>query len=347
MRITQKLFGTLPDGQEVYSYTMTNSSSNSVTIISYGAAITSIVIHDKNGQPVDICLGYNTLEEYINNGGYLGACIGRVGNRIGNSSFTLNGHVYNLAANDGVNHLHGGPKGFDKQLFDAEVLPGSVRFTRVSPDGEENYPGNLRVFVEYRFTEDNELKLIYTAVADANTVVNLTNHTYFNLSGEADGSILDHQMQIFASAFTENDQGCLPTGILLDVAGTPFDFRTAKTIGQDIGADDQQLTYAGGYDHNYVLDKTDDKAFDKVAVASSPKTGISMEVYTDKPGMQFYSGNFLEGQPGKSGTAYKKRSGFCLETQYFPNAMACKNFPSPILRGGEEYHFMTSYRFSN
>lgn len=340
--VTKKLYGTMENGTEVYEYRLTNSHGSYVTVLDYGATITSIVLSTPQG-PVDVCLGYKTLPEYQNNGGYLGACIGRVGNRIGKARFTLNGKEYTLAANDGNNHLHGGNLGFDKHIFTITEIEGGIRAGRRSPDGEENYPGNLDVTVDYLFDDDNKLTLIYNAVSDADTLCNLTNHTYFNLSGEADGSILDHTLTLNASAFTANDEECQPNGTIASVDGTCFDFRTPKTIGQDIDADDEQLINAGGYDHNFIPDGT---GLRKIAEASSPKTHIHMSVYSDKPGVQFYSGNFLEDQTGKSGTKYAKRAGFCLETQYYPNAMAFEHFPSIVLHAGDPYHFTTSYEFS-
>lgn len=340
--ITKTLFGTLPDGRDVFSYKLENTHGNYVSVINYGAAITEIVIH-QNKTATDVALGYKTLEEYLTNGCYLGACIGRVGNRIGQSRFTLNGHTYELAANDGPNHLHGGHQGFDKQYFDIAPIENGVRCSRLSPDGEENYPGNLEISVDYTFDDTNTLTIAYHAVSDADTPINLTNHTYFNLSGEGDSSIADHVLTLNASAFTENDAGCLPTGNILSVENTAFDFRTPKTIGRDIDQEDIQLKNAGGYDHNFIPDGS---GFRRIAHVAAPKTGICMSVETDQPGVQFYSGNFLENQPGKSGAPYVKRSGFCLETQHFPNALSCKNFPSIILKAGSSYDTTTKYCFT-
>ena len=341
-QVTQKEFGFMPDGTVIYEYTLTNNSGSYVSVINYGATITAIVLKQENTM-IDVALGYANLESYVNNGGYLGACIGRVGNRIGNARFTLNEHEYALAVNDGINHLHGGNFGFDKQIFDIQPIPGGIRASRMSPDGEENYPGNLMVSVDYLWDDDNTLAIAYDALSDEDTIINLTNHTYFNLSGESDGSILDHELTIHAHAFTEGDAGCLPTGKFIQVTDSPFDFTTPRIIGDDIGADHIQLKNAGGYDHNFVLEG---EGFRQVALARSPKTNISMEVATDMPGMQFYSGNFMEGWLGKSDTPYIKRSGFCLETQYFPNAMACKNFPSIVLPAGKPWKSTTTYKFN-
>jgi len=344
MEISKKLFGKTKDGLDVHAFTLKNNQGSYITFLDYGATVRAIVIKDASGIDRDICLGYNTVSDYENNDGYLGACIGRVGNRIGKGQFTLNGVSYQLALNDGENHLHGGIKGFDKHLFDVETSENSITFSRVSPDGEENYPGNLKLSVTCTFNDDNQFILDYHAVSDQDTIINLTNHTYFNLSGENDGDITDHLLQLNAASFTANDNACLPTGEILPVSGSSFDFRSPKVIGKEINHNEQQLLRAGGYDHNFVLDG---KGMRQIAIVSSPKTHLSLNVYTDKPGVQFYSGNFLTGQIGKSGSAYAKRSGFCLETQYFPNAMACRNFPSPVLRADEEYHFTTIYEFIN
>ena len=341
-QVIQKEFGSMPDGTVIYEYTLTNNSGSYVSIINYGATITAIVLKQENTM-IDVALGYTNLESYVNNGGYLGACIGRVGNRIGNARFTLNEHEYALAVNDGINHLHGGNFGFDKQIFDVQIIENGIRASRMSPDGEENYPGNLMVSVDYLWDDNNTLTIAYDALSDEDTIINLTNHTYFNLSGESDGSVLDHELTINAHAFTEGDAGCLPTGIFIHVYDTPFDFTKPRIIGDDIDTDHIQLKNAGGYDHNFVLEG---EGFRQVALARSPKTNISMEVATDMPGMQFYSGNFMEGWLGKSGTPYIKRSGFCLETQYFPNAMACKNFPSIVLPAGKPWKSTTTYKFT-
>lgn len=342
--ITKRYFGQTKNGHAIFEYKMTNSHGNFVTIINYGAAITSITLNTPKG-PVDVALGYKTIEEYENNGGYLGACIGRVANRLGGASFTLNGTTYNLAANDGPNHLHGGLKGFDKQYFDIYTDsedPDCLHASRLSPDGEENYPGNLHVSIKYTWDDQNRLGIAYRCKSDMDTPVNLTNHSYFNLSGEADGSILDHELSIHAWRFTENNDQCLPTGKILPVAHTPFDFRKPKPIGRDIEADDEQLRCGNGYDHNFIAVG---RRMRRIARAFSPKTGIGMNVHSNMPGVQFYSGNALTGQTGKSGTAYGKRSGFCLETQYYPNAFACPDFPSIIVKKNRTYSKQTIYEF--
>lgn len=343
--ITKRPFGTSSDGQPVYEYKMVNCHGSFITVMNYGATITSITINTQKG-PVDVALGYKTLAEYEHNDGYLGACIGRVANRIGHAAFTLNGTEYKLAQNDGPNHLHGGLKGFDKRFFNIDLQPGKqcsrLHATYFSPDGEEGYPGELTLCVDYSWDDDNRLEIRYSCQSSKDTVLNLTNHTYFNLSGEASGTILDQELTINASEFTENDDNCLPTGKILSVDRTPFDFRQSKPMGRDIEADDTQLHCGHGYDHNFILCGSGSR---KIARAFSKKTGIGMNVYTDMPGVQFYSGNFLTGQTGKSGTAYNPRCGFCLETQYYPNACACQNFPPIVLKKDETYCHHTAYEF--
>lgn len=309
--------------------------------LDYGATIRSLLVKDSKGQWVDVVLGYDTVAEYENNSGYLGASIGRYANRIGKGTFALNGNTYTLACNNGVNHLHGGRKGFDKHIWHYEILPDGVRFTRTSPDGEEGYPGNLEVAITYTL-RDTTLEMDYKAVSDQDTICSLTNHSYYNLNGS--GDVLAHTLQICADAFTENDRGCLPTGRLIAVAGTPFDFRRPKAIGQDIAKEDEQLTCGRGYDHNFALVETE--GLHKAAVLHSDDSGITMTVHTTLPGVQMYAANLLINRKGKNGAIYQKHYGVCLETQYFPNAMACEGFEKPILRRGETYHHQTALHFS-
>ena len=330
-------FGTLSDGTPVTAARLETASGASLTVLDYGATIQSLCVPDHDGRLVDVVLGYDTAAEYERNNYYLGATIGRVGNRIAGARFSLNGTDYELAKNDGANHLHGGVKGFDKRMWDMIVGDGEIVCKRLSPDGEEGYPGNLGVTVTFRLTEDNALHITYDAEADADTLVNLTNHSYFNLNGG--GSVLDHHLQVFAERFCEGDAGCLPTGRLLDVVGTPFDFRAEKRIGDEIGAAHEQLKRAGGYDHNYCLGGK------RAAVLYSEKTGIEMTVDTDLPGMQVYSGNFLKKHLGKGGTEIDRRGAICLETQLYPNGMNCWGFPSPVLRAGSKLHSETVYSF--
>lgn len=333
--VEKKPFGVTKDGESVSVYCIKNEAL-AVEIMEYGAAIRSLRVHH-GGAWTDVVLGYDTLREYEKNDGYLGACIGRVGNRIGGAAFTLNGKDYRLAGNDGENHLHGGVRGFDKYVWSAEMLPDGVRLTRVSPDGEEGYPGTMCAAVSYRLCGDT-LTMAYEASADRDTLCNLTNHSYFNLNGS--GSVLGHTLQIGAEEFLENSAATLPTGKRLPVAGTPFDFRAPKRVGQDIGADDVQLRNGGGYDHNFCL------TGETAAVLRGDASGITMTVRTTLPGMQLYTANFLTERRGKQGAIYAPRCALCLETQYFPNAMACDGFEKPILRAGDIWRHCTTLTFS-
>ena len=330
-------FGRLHDGRQVTAAKLKNRTGASLTVLDYGAAVQSLCVPARDGGFVDVVLGYDTAEEYERNGDFFGATIGRVANRIGGAEFELHGKVYRLEKNDGENQLHGGREGFDKKMWRMAAQGDSLLCWRTSPDGEENYPGNLKVQVLFTLTDDNRLCISYDADTDADTPVNLTNHSYFNLNG--DGSILSHRLQLFAERICENDAGCLPTGRLLWVEGTAFDFRKEKEIGADIGADEEQLILAGGYDHNYVL------AGKKAAVVYSDQTGIELAVETDLPGMQLYTANMLSDRIGKGGRTIGRRAAFCLETQLFPNAMNCWGFPSPILHAGEHLHTETVYAF--
>ena len=338
MAVTTSKFGITRDGRPVTAYCLENAGGASVTVLDYGATVQSLIVPNSAGGMTDVVLGYDTVREYEENDGYVGATIGRVGNRIGGGAFRLNGHTYSLAKNDGENHLHGGILGFDKQFW--TILPqgdDALVCSRLSPDGEEGYPGNLEVKVTFTLTSHNALRIQYDADTDQDTIVNLTNHSYFNLNGQ--GSVLDHELQVFASRITENDAGSLPTGRLLEVADTPFDFRAAKKIGAEIGAADLQLEYGNGYDHNFVLsEKT-------AAVLRSASTGIELTVETDMPGMQVYTANFLTERSGKYGTTMRPRDAVCLETQLFPNAMNCYGFPSPILHAGQHLHSETVFAF--
>ncbi len=335
------IFGQTKAGDTVTAYCLENDRGASAVILDYGCTVQSLRIPKAQGELCDVVLGYDSVSEYEENGGYLGAVIGRVGNRIGGSEFSLNGKTYKLAANDGVNHLHGGIRGFDKYIWNADLRGSLLEFTRVSHDGEENYPGNMTVKVTYELTDENELKISYDADTDADTVVNLTNHSYFNLNGE--GTALGHYLQMFADKFTENDEHCLPTGKFLSTLETPFDFKEAKQLGRDINASDVQLANGNGYDHNFVL--SDTAKLKKAAILYSSETGITMTAYTTLPGIQLYSGNWLTPRKGKNGSQIDRRCAVCLETQVFPNAMACTHFPSPILRKNEHYHSETVYRF--
>ncbi len=340
--ITSKVFGQTPNGQQVTKYTLKNGNIE-VDIMDLGGTITAIRVPDKNGNIVDVALGYDTVEGYFTHGGYIGALIGRVGNRIGAGKFSLNGKDYQLALNDGgKNHLHGGMEGFDKKLWKATVDGENLVLEYLSVDGEENYPGNLSVKVIYTVTEDNQLVLEYFAKTDEDTLCNLTNHCYFNLEGHG-AEVYDTYLMIDADNITPVDGGLIPHGELYAVEGTPFDFRKAKKIGQDIYGDDEQLKIGGGYDHNFCIN-TNGK-FALYATCYAEKTGIAMDCYTNLPGVQLYTGNFLDGYDGKEGKVYNKRGALCLETQVYPNAINCPQYPSYTLKVGEEYHTKSSYKF--
>lgn len=338
MGVTLLPFPPLGDGTAVTAARIENASGASVTVLDYGASVQSLCVPDSGGGLVDVVLGYDTAAEYEADTEHLGGTIGRVGNRIGGAAFSLNGKRYTLAKNNGENHLHGGLRGFDKRIWDLSALEDSVVFERLSPDGEEGYPGNLRVRVTFTLTADNALRIAYDADTDADTLVNLTNHAYFNLNGG--GDVLGHELRVFADRFCENGEGGLPTGRLLDVEGTPFDFRDGKAIGADIGAAHEQLRRAGGYDLNYCL------AGKRAAVLRGERSGIVMTTLTDLPGLQLYTANFLSERAGKGGALMRERSAVCLETQLYPNAMNCYGFPSPVLRAGRPLHSETVYAFS-
>lgn len=351
MSITRRFSGKkTADGVELDIFTLRNSKGMSVEITNFGGTILSINAPDRNGQFDDIVLGFGNLEDYYKQGPYFGAIIGRCANRIGKSRFELNGVEYNLANNDGQNHLHGGIKGFDKVVWKAEPISSNgaevLELSYLSRDEEEGYPGNLIVKVTYALTENNELRMNYHAVSDKDTVVNLTNHAYFNLSGHASGKILNHKLMINADRFTANDEESIAIGEIRSVTGTPMDFRSFKAIGDEIGSNYDQIVFGKGYDHNWILNVSGRKP-EKAAEIIDENSGRALEVYTTKPGIQFYSGNFLDGsQIGKGGTAYEQRTGLCLETQYLPNSMNIEDFPSPILKAGEEYNHITIYKFS-
>lgn len=338
MKMEMQTFGVTKYGEIVTAYTLETEKLR-LRVLDRGATIQSVWVRNRNGAWVDVALGYDTVAEYESRDGYLGACVGRVANRLGGAAFTLNGVTYPLAKNNGNNHLHGGLRGFDQYIWQAEALEDGIRFSRISPDGEEGYPGKLTVSVTYRVVQDG-FQMEYDAVSDRDTLCSLTNHTYWNLTG--DGSALDHVLQIHADRFLENSEECLPTGKILPVEGTPFDFRQPKKIGRDIGAADVNLKNGSGYDHNFCLPETG--ALIRAAVLQSEKSGISMAVDTTMPGVQLYTGNFLGPWPGKGGKIYNKRDGVCLETQYYPNAMVC-DFKKPILRAGERYHHVTRHTF--
>ena len=346
--VTRASFGTTPDGKAVDAYTFTNANGIEIKAITYGGIITSLKVPDRAGKSGDVVLGFDSLDGYLKDPPYFGAIIGRYGNRIARAQFTLEGKTYKLAANNGPNHLHGGLKGFDKVVWNAEPIKGpdgvGVAFTRTSPDGEEGYPGNLKVRVTYVLNDRNDLTVEYHATTDKATPVNLTQHSYFNLAG--DGDILGHELMINADRYTPVDDTLIPTGKLAPVQGTPFDFRKSTAIGARINQDDPQLKNGKGYDHNWVLNRTPAAGPQLAARVIEPKTGRMLEIRTTEPGIQFYSGNFLDGTiTGKSGRVYKHRTGFCLETQHFPDSPNQPGFPTTTLRPGQEYSTKTVFTF--
>lgn len=350
MKITQKSFGKTSQGEEVTLYTLTNGNGMKVSVTDYGANIISIIVPDAKGNMADVNLGYNTVAGYEKNAPGFGSFIGRHANRIGGAKFELNGKVYELDKNDGDNNLHGGFTGYNKFVYETESYEdadiASVEFSRLSPHMEQGFPGNLDVTVTYSLTEANELVIEYLAVSDRDTIVNLTNHSYFNLSGHDAGSVLDHKVWIKSNQFTPTDKKLIPTGELRDVTGTPMDFRVAKKLGQDINANYEPLVFAGGYDHNYVLD-IDGTDVEKVAELIDEKSKRKLEVFTDMPGMQLYTANFLNPvEDSKAGAVYNKRGAVCFETQYFPNSCNINSFPSCVLKAGQEYDSVTIYKFS-
>lgn len=348
--IGKQSFGTTQEGTAIDILTLTNSNGIEVRAITLGGIIVSLRTPDKNGKLDDIVLGFDTLDGYLGKHPYFGAIIGRYGNRIGNAKFTLDGVEYQLAANNGPNALHGGLKGFDKAVWKAESFETNqgvgVVFTHTSPDGEEAYPGNLTAKVTYTLTNQNELIFDYEAASDKATHVNLTQHTYFNLAGAGKGDVLGHEVMLNADSFTPVDATLIPTGEIRKVAGTPLDFAKPTAIGARINQDDEQLELAGGYDHNFVLNRKGEEA-SLAARVYEPASSRVLEVFTTQPGVQFYTGNFLDGSlKGKGGSVYPKRSGFCLETQHFPDSPNKPEFPSTILRPGETFRSQTIYKFS-
>jgi aldose 1-epimerase len=347
-KVVKSSYGTTREGAVVDLYTLTNKTGMVAKVITYGALLTELRVPDRQGTLSDVVLGFGDLAKYEAGHPYFGATVGRVGNRIAKGRFTLDGTQYELATNNGPNHLHGGNKGFDKRVWKAQPLQtadgAAVTFTYVSPDGEEGYPGTLTSTLTYTLTDRNELRLDYTATTDKATPVNLTHHSYFNLAGEGSGDILGHELSIRADKYTPVDDTLIPTGQLAPVDGTVMEFRKPTTIGARIAK--VPGAPPGGYDHNYVL-LSGGGALASAAVVSEPRSGRVMEVLTTEPGLQFYSGNFLDGTlVGKAGVAYKQHFGFCLETQHFPDSVNRANFPSTILRPGTTYKTTTVYRFS-
>jgi aldose 1-epimerase len=351
MKIIQKSFGKTSRGEEATLYTVTNGNGMKVSFTNYGANIVSILVPDAKGNLADVTLGFENLAGYEENLPGFGSFIGRHANRIGDAKFELNGKVYELDKNDGKNNLHGGFVGYNKFIYETEFYEdediASIEFSRLSPHMEQGFPGNLDVTVTYSLTEANELVIEYLAVSDRDTIVNLTNHAYFNLSGHNAGSILDHKVWIKSNQFTPTTTDLIPTGELRDVTGTPMDFRTLKSIGKDIDTDYEPLTIAGGYDHNYVLDISGSEV-EKVAELLDDKSGRKMEVYTDLPGIQMYTANMLSPvRNSKGGATYNRRDAVCFETQFFPNSCNINTFPTCMLKAGKEFDSVTIYKFSN
>jgi len=349
--VTKAPFGQLPDGGKVTLYTLTNDNGLVMKVMDYGAIITELHVPDRDGNLDDIVLGYDSLAGYLIETPYFGAAIGRYGNRIGAGQFSLDGNDYQLTINDGKNHLHGGNRGFDKVLWKADPASSdeaaSITFNYYSPDGEEGYPGNLKVTMVYTLNNNDEFVVTYEATTDAPTVLNLTHHSYFNLRGQGKGSILDHELTIYADGFTPVDSGLIPTGEITKVEGTPMDFRKAYPIGSRINAKYEQLAFGGGYDHNWVLNKEEESKMTRAARLYDPDSGREMTIWTEEPGLQFYSGNFLDGTlVGKNYSVYHFRYGLCLETQHFPDSPNKSHFPSTRLNPGEVYSTRTIHRFS-
>ncbi len=347
----KEVFGTLADGTEVHRWSLENGGTR-LKVLSYGGVVQSLEIPDRDGRYANVSLGYGDIESYVSGSAFFGATIGRYGNRIAGGRFTLDGVTHELAVNEGANTLHGGAAGFDTQLWDVEEFTSGsdvgLRLHRTSADGEMGFPGTLVVRVTYTLTEHGDWRIDYAATSDRATVVNLTNHSYFNLAGEASGSVHEHELTLVASRFTPTDDRLIPTGELADVAGTPFDFREAKAIGRDIGADHSQLVVAGGFDHNFVLDKGITAHPEHFATLRDPGSGRTMRIATTEPGVQFYSGNFLDGGPaGTSGLPYRRGAGLCLETQHFPDSPNRPAFPSTVLRPGETYRSTTVHSFGH
>ncbi len=342
-------YGKLQDGTAISLYTLTNTAGTVMKVTNYGGIIVSLNVEDKNGNFEDVVLGFDSLSTYEKSNPFFGCIVGRYGNRIAKGKFQLDGETYTLAKNNGENHLHGGVKGFDKQVWtgdDYTIPEGAVlKLTYTSKDMEEGYPGNLQTEVIYTLTNNNELKIDYKATTDKKTVVNLTNHSYFNLSGNTKTDILGHKVTLAASKFLPVDKGLIPTGELKPVKGTPFDFTTPHVVGERINDNDEQLKIAGGYDHCWVFDKLDNLS--PVATVHDSVSGRFMEVFTTEPAVQFYTGNFLNGTlTGKFNTVYKQRYGLCLETQHYPDSPNQPEFPSVVLNPGEEYTTQTIYKFS-
>lgn len=338
-------FGVGAKGDKATLYTFANANGMVMEVSDFGATLYSLLVPDRDGNPIDVVLGYDSPKGYMGPSGTgFGATIGRNGNRIGKAQFTLYGKTYELEKNDNGNNLHSGLDYYHYRMWKVkETTENSITLSLHSPDGDQGYPGTLDVEVTYTLTDDNELRIDYYGVPGADTIVNMTNHSYFNLNGHASGNILDHELWVDADAFTATNQQLIPTGDIVSVEGNPMDFRVKKPVGRDIEEEYEALVFGGGYDHNWCLNNRGE--FAKVIELSSDLSGITMEVYTDLPGVQIYSGNFLREEVGKQGIVYKHRQGICFETQHYPDAINHENFPSPIVKKGEEYKTTTVYKF--
>lgn len=351
--VTHRPFGTLPDGRTATLYTLTNAHGAQAEITNYGGVLVAVRVPDRQGKLADVVLGFDNLDGYVANfssraTAYFGSTVGRYANRIASGKFSLDGKSYQLFINNAPNSLHGGKVGFNQKLWTARILPGAtpaVEFTYVSPNGEENFPGTLTLHATYSWTNENQLRMDYRATTDQDTVVNFTNHAYFNLSGEGSGSMLNTMLTLYAHHYTPINANLIPTGVVAPVAGTPLDFTKAAAIGSRIGDDNPQLRYAGGYDFNYVLDAGQPAKPALAAEAYDPASGRELRVFTTQPGIQFYTGNFLNNVHGKHGHIYNKRDAFTLETQHYPDSPNQPSFPTTELKPGQTYHEVTVYQF--
>lgn len=349
MGIRKEEFGVTPQGEQVYEYTLENKNGMKAKLLNYGAILRSLYVPDKNDNFEDIVLGYDSLEGYFDNPGGYGSTIGRHANRIEGAEFVINGIKHEMDKNEGENNLHSGFNGYHKRIWgvlESDTEEPVLDFTLTSPDGDQGFPGNLEIQVSYQLTNQNELIITYHGIPDKDTIINMTNHSYFNLSGHGSGTICNHKLWIKSKEFTPvGEKGSIPTGEIRPVKGTPMDFTTARPVGEEVDSDYDQMVLGQGYDHNFVLDITGDKV-ELIALLEDEKSGRKMEVYTDLPGVQLYTGNFITGtETGKEGVIYQRRDGICLETQYYPDAIHHENFKSPIVKKDQVYHTTTIFKF--